>query len=96
MKKAIICVLLIFASALIGCESLENTETESELSEYSSSVYLYIDNETGVEYLVFQSINEGGICPRFNADGSLCVSENNTNSKEENDNAGSNIAEAGN
>ena len=96
MKKAIICVLLIFALALTGCESSENAENESELSEYSNSVYLYIDDETGVEYLVFNSINEGGICPRFNADGSLCVSENNTNLKEGNDNAGSNIAKAGN
>lgn len=96
MKKAIICILLIFALALTGCESSENAENESELSERSDSVYLYIDDETGVEYLIFNSINEGGICPRFNADGSLCVSENNTNSKEENDNAGSNIAKAGN
>lgn len=82
MKKAIICVLLIFALALNGCESSENAENESESSEYSDSVYLYIDDETGVEYLVFNSINEGGICPRFNADGSLRVSENNTNLKE--------------
>lgn len=91
MKKAIICVLLIFALELTGCES-----NESELSEYSNSVYLYIDDETGVEYLVFKTINEGGICPRFNADGSLRVSEDNTNLKERNDNAGSNVAKAGN
>lgn len=96
MKKAIICVLLIFALALTGCESSENTENESELSEYSNSVYLYIDDETGVEYLIFNSIYGGGMCPRFNADGSLRVSENNTNLKEGNDNAGSNIAKAGN
>lgn len=35
----------------------------------------YVDSETGVNYIIFEhySTGEVGVCPRYNADGSLYV-----------------------
>ena len=38
-------------------------------------VEVYVDNETGVNYLICDRGYGGGICPRYNADGTLYVSE---------------------
>ena len=38
-----------------------------------NAIYIYVDEETGVEYIVYNGYQKGGICPRYNADGSLRV-----------------------
>ena len=38
------------------------------------SVSTYKDEETGVEYIVFKSGYGAGVCPRYNADGTLYTS----------------------
>ena len=40
-----------------------------------ASAEVYVDNETGVNYLICDRGYGGGICPRYNADGTLYVSE---------------------
>ena len=37
--------------------------------------YIYIDPETGVNYIVYAAPYKGGITPRYNANGSLFVTE---------------------
>ena len=40
-----------------------------------SDIYVYIDPETGVNYLVFHDKKGSSICPRFNTDLTLYVSK---------------------
>lgn len=65
MKKA----LLAFAICLMLCGCREDIKKESEVPP--SFMGFYTDRETGVEYVVYQGENIGGICPRYNADGTL-------------------------
>ena len=41
----------------------------------SGDVYYMQDPETGVNYVIYSGLREGGICPRYNADGTLYTGE---------------------
>ena len=41
----------------------------------SSQVYYYVDVETGVNYLLFKDKNGYNVCPRYNKDMTLYISE---------------------
>lgn len=81
MKK-IICILLIFViiALCVGC-SVEECETKTGTIEKlfvdgsGEGVVTFVDEKTGVNYLIFYGYRKGGITPRFNADGSLYVTE---------------------
>lgn len=79
MNKIILVLLaLLLVCASAGCIAEEETEDEYIPNyKYSSDyVYLYIDEYTGVEYLIFSvGSNKGGITPRYNADGTLKINE---------------------
>ena len=38
-------------------------------------INIWIDTETGVEYVIYGDGARGGICPRYNADGTLRVNK---------------------
>jgi len=40
-----------------------------------SDMYYYVDPETGVNYLVFKGKNGCNVCPRYNKDMTLYISE---------------------
>ncbi len=71
MKKIFLMALIlaVLLLAFLGCES-EDSGTEN-LSD--SFIYIWIDEETGVHYVIFQGFRKGGITPRLNADGTLYV-----------------------
>ena len=71
---AIICCA-VFVLCLAGCTNAEDKNDEPQIAEITSYmyVYTYIDKETGVNYLIYDGHRAGGICPRYNADGSLYV-----------------------
>ena len=77
LTKKIIAIMCcaVFALALAGCTNAEDKKDEIQRVRISSSmyVYTYIDEETGVNYLIYDGAYSGGICPRYNADGSLYV-----------------------
>lgn len=67
---------------LAACDKPEQQETNEEIERISegireekAEIMEYIDNETGVHYLIYrESVYKGasgGITPRYNADGSL-------------------------
>ena len=69
MKKIvaiILCVLLV--CGLCGWKKID-----SENMDVFTNIGIIVDEETGVEYIVFSWYNRGGICPRYNADGTLRV-----------------------
>jgi hypothetical protein len=57
------------------------TLIEGRSYTYPDGIFVYIDPQTGVNYLIYSSKNPstgaglGGMCPRYNADGTLYISE---------------------
>lgn len=79
LTKKIIAIMccVVFVLGLAGCTNAKDEDEDSEiqiLTEYRSmNVYTYVDKETGVNYLIYDGAYAGGICPRYNADGSLYI-----------------------
>lgn len=70
MKKFIV-IFAILCMFLVGCSSdLKHIDGNS-----ANYVKAYVDPETGVNYLVYKSGYQGGIMVRYNADGSIMVTE---------------------
>lgn len=82
-KIALICLIGFIFGAVIGCGTLTYAETFHFSKVDSQTVwgivlkdtlYDFVDDETGVHYLMFQGSEEvTAICPRYNSDGSLMV-----------------------
>jgi hypothetical protein len=77
MRKVIITLIaLVLIFGLISCDSHEpNVGTKN-----SEDIYIWTDEETGVQYVVYSFIvvnggGAGGITPRLNADGTLYTEE---------------------
>ena len=69
MKKIIAAIITgLIILSLCGCKRIEG-----ETMDLMNAIYIYVDEETGVEYIVYNGYKKGGICPRYNADGSLRV-----------------------
>ena len=82
----ILCILLISTVCISGCVSTsQSSTTEIPTLVEDRNIYthdgicVYLNPQTGVNYLVYsvQVSNGamGGICPRYNANGTLYVSE---------------------
>lgn len=82
----ILCVLLVTTICISGCIStVEASTTEiptltgAESAYDPNVIFVYVDPQTGVNYLIYsvQLLPGGlsGMCPRYNADGTLYVSE---------------------
>lgn len=85
MKKmlAVAGMLLVLFSAT-GCEYTVADTTNNEAAEdariseiENENIHIITDHKTGVQYIIyrekFMNAGFGGITPRLNADGSLCV-----------------------
>jgi hypothetical protein len=60
---ALILTILLFAFS--GCES--DVSGVGKLND--SYIDIWVDEETGVQYVVYAGFKQGGITPRLNADG---------------------------
>lgn len=74
MKK-IICfvIMILMVCCLFSCSVEKSTNQSDNTLPKNSSVYIWTDKETGVQYIVYVGHRKGGICPRLNADGSLHI-----------------------
>lgn len=68
------------ALAITVCSCGPSTLAESYNNHYAvkridhyGEFSLYEDSETGVQYFTWRYGNAGGVCPRYNADGTLYV-----------------------
>ena len=87
MKQFLVCMALIAAFTLGACsEAGRQANAKEELHDAFSftwnshnglygNTYFAVDNETGVNYIAVERNYGVSITPRFNADGSLYVSE---------------------
>lgn len=70
-------ILLVIICVLCGCSESDEAGSETIDNErlkivyyYDSFVRIFEDSDTGVQYL---SQRQGGICPLYNADGTLYI-----------------------
>lgn len=53
-----------------------NTENKTKyIQDYNSEFEIYIDKETGINYIIFNILYKGGMTVRLNKDGTPYVSE---------------------
>ena len=70
MRKKILLGLIVFAMFnLLGCEAA--SDKIPELDSGWDTISEYVDQETGVHYLIFNGDNKGGITVRYKADGTI-------------------------
>jgi hypothetical protein len=74
MKKRILVVLMCVFVMFTMCGCKTNAETNN-VSVFES-ITIYVDEETGVNYMLYDGYDSGGITPRYNEDGSLYVTGN--------------------
>ena len=70
MKKLVV-ILMVWCSLLVGC----TTDFKKVDGNKTNEIQIYVDPETGVNYLIYQDYNKGGITVRYNADGSIMVTD---------------------
>ena len=82
IKFAAMSVVLALAFAVCSCGvnsaaagSEKQPNERLKLVYYSGEMNIYQDMNTGVQYLVFYGYKKGGICPLYNADGTLYVGD---------------------
>ena len=85
MKNKILLIVTALIILVVGCGSTAvNAKSQKSSSRFRidyitewNDVEEYRDTETGVHYLIYKDrhgyAGMGGICPRYNADGSLYV-----------------------
>ena len=80
MRRAVLIIALVVCALLCGCEAEQSEFSTTEYgaarferhnasSEAANGVRVLVDRETGVEYLE----TSAGICPLYEADGSLML-----------------------
>lgn len=75
MKKVICFVLtVLMVFCLCACSVEENDANQSTNAlPPNVSVHIWTDEETGVQYIIYDGYKQGGIYPRLNADGGLHI-----------------------
>lgn len=84
LRKILVIILCCICCALLipltGCTNkpIDNSDSNdnSDSSSLSLSMMIYVDEETGVNYIRYSNGTAGGITPRYNADGTLYVEDN--------------------
>ena len=75
MKK-LLSILLIAALILcmVGCSEFDPDQFKN-VTDAKNGITIWVDRETGVNYVYYNGGYGGGLAPRYNADGTLYVSE---------------------
>lgn len=71
-NKAIVFIVVVCTLFFCGCEASEEKVMQDDVGGCVSN---YVDPETGVNYLIFRDFYKGGITVRYNADGTIMVTD---------------------
>lgn len=76
MRKKIICFILTITIVMLTACGNTDAETKTKyIQDYNSKFEIYIDKETGINYIIFNTLYKGGMTVRLNKDGTPYVSE---------------------
>ena len=82
IKKTVCMVLLVWLACIFttACELTQPNDIQptNELSN-NDEIIVYVDPDTGVNYLIFKGSDKAGMCVRYNPDGSIMVDKDYTN-----------------
>lgn len=75
MKKALLISLAILCSLLAGCgnEDTKYTKHDVDVFDYPYKQRIYVDKETGVQYIYISAGNQCGLSVRLDANGKPMV-----------------------
>ena len=75
MKKVLLIGLVILCSLLTGCgnEDTKYTKRDVDVFDYPYQQRIYVDKETGVQYIYISEGNLGGLSVRLDANGKPMV-----------------------
>lgn len=72
-KFKIVSLCLIVMCFISGCGSNSNVTVHETKINTNNSIIEYVDNETGVHYLIYKGGYRGGITVMYDADGNIKV-----------------------
>ena len=76
MRKKIICFILVAVMVVLtACGNVDAENKTKYIQDYNSKFGIFIDKETGVNYIIFDGAYSGGMTVRLNEDGTPYVSE---------------------
>ena len=76
MRKKIICFILTLTIVMLtACGNTDAENKTKYIQDYNSKFNIFIDKETGVNYIIFRSDSKAGMTVRLNKDGTPYVSE---------------------
>ena len=76
MRKKIICFILTLTIVMLtACGNTDAENKTKYIQDYNSKFNIFIDKETGVNYIIFRSDSKAGMTVRLNKDGKPIVSE---------------------
>ena len=76
MRKKIICFILTLTIVMLtACGNTDAENKTKYIQDYNSKFKIFIDKETGVNYIIFRSDSKAGMTVRLNKDGTPYVSE---------------------
>ena len=88
LVASVVLAIIITPATIAHIKKTDNTENHTTSNSTDNdwhvdgNVYVWTDEETGVQYLIYSDRHGdsgmGGITPRLNADGTLCVVDDNT------------------
>ena len=81
MKKIFVTLMMVVTVlSLTACGQQAKDETNTQTVQedtmrYASgnNVYVYVDPETGVNYLIYNGYKSGGITPRYDSEGNIMI-----------------------
>ena len=74
MRKKIICFILTLTIVMLT--ACGNTENKTKyMQDCNSNFKIFVDKETGINYIIFDGVYAGGMTVRLNEDGTPYVSE---------------------
>jgi len=81
MKKIFVTLMMVVTVlSLTACGQQTKDETNTQTVQedtmrYTSgnNVYVYVDPETGVNYLIYHGYRCGGITPRYDSEGNIMI-----------------------
>ena len=76
MRKKIICFILTLTIVMLtACGNTAAENKTKYIQDYNSKFKIFVDKETGINYIIFDGIYAGGMTVRLNEDGTPYVSE---------------------